>query len=136
MPEHFHTLMTEPGHGTPSTVMQVLKQRLACSLRHEHECSTTIQHVWQERFYDSNVWSAQKEREKLRYTHQNPVKRVTEPQEWKWSSFCSYPYQEPGLVRINVREWHPQTQERVRRREGVVPALSPKTRKNPSLHSG
>lgn len=29
MPEHFHLLMSEPRTGTPSTVMQVLKQRVA-----------------------------------------------------------------------------------------------------------
>jgi len=32
MPEHFHLLITEPEVGTPSTVMQVLKQRTAHSL--------------------------------------------------------------------------------------------------------
>jgi putative transposase len=29
MPERFHLLMSEPEQGTPSTVMQVLKQRVA-----------------------------------------------------------------------------------------------------------
>jgi REP element-mobilizing transposase RayT len=29
MPEHIHLLVTEPEVGTPSTVMQVLKQRTA-----------------------------------------------------------------------------------------------------------
>ena len=33
MPEHFHVLIGEPKIGTPSTVMQVLKQRVASSLR-------------------------------------------------------------------------------------------------------
>jgi len=32
MPEHFHLLMTEPDRGTPSTVMQVVKQRFALEL--------------------------------------------------------------------------------------------------------
>jgi REP element-mobilizing transposase RayT len=75
MSEHFHILMTEPEQGTPSIVMQVIKQRFACSLRHEHEYSTALQHVWQERFYDFNVWSEKKEREKLCYMHQNRLKR-------------------------------------------------------------
>ena len=30
---------------------------------------------WQRRFYDFNVWSAKKVREKLEYMHANPVKR-------------------------------------------------------------
>jgi len=29
MPEHVHLLISEPDRGTPSTVMQVLKQRFA-----------------------------------------------------------------------------------------------------------
>jgi REP element-mobilizing transposase RayT len=32
MPEHFHLLVSEPDRGTPSTVMQVLKQRFAREL--------------------------------------------------------------------------------------------------------
>ncbi len=32
MPEHFHVLISEPEKGTPSTVMQVLKQRFAHKL--------------------------------------------------------------------------------------------------------
>jgi putative transposase len=32
MPEHIHLLVTEPEVGTPSTVMQVLKQRTARAL--------------------------------------------------------------------------------------------------------
>jgi REP element-mobilizing transposase RayT len=29
MPEHIHLLVSEPDRGTPSTIMQVLKQRFA-----------------------------------------------------------------------------------------------------------
>src|SRR5438128_2165871 len=75
MPEHFHILMTEPEQGNPSTVMQALKQRFNQSLRHENGRSIKVGHVWQERFYDFNVWSEKKETEKLRYMHCNPVKR-------------------------------------------------------------
>ena len=30
---------------------------------------------------------------------------VVEPGQWKWSSFRSYAYGEPGLLRINCQEW-------------------------------
>jgi putative transposase len=45
--------------------------------------------------------------EKLRYIHRNPVKRglVTRPEDWMWSSYRSYFYGEPGLVRVNFQEW-------------------------------
>src|ERR1700693_576596 len=33
MPEHFHLLISEPEKGTPSTVMQVLKQRFSRRVR-------------------------------------------------------------------------------------------------------
>ena len=61
------------------------------------------EHVWQKRFYDFNVWSEKKRIEKLGYMHRNPVQRglVAEPEQWAWSSFRSYAYGEPGVVRIN-----------------------------------
>jgi hypothetical protein len=63
--------------------------------------------VWQKRFYDFNVWTEQKHIEKLRYMHRNPVKRglVDKPEQWEWSSFRSYLYQEAGLVRVKFQEW-------------------------------
>ena len=112
MPDHIHLLISEPERGTPSTVMQVVKQRFARSvLRRKRRDSAqseflpdSEEHVWQRRFYDFDVWSARKRIEKLRYMHRNPVKGglVLEPEEWEWSSFRSYAYQELGLVRVNL----------------------------------
>ena len=67
----------------------------------------TLDHFWQKRFYDFNVWSEAKRKEKIRYIHGNPVRRglVSEPDQWPWSSFRSYVYREPGLVRVNSHEW-------------------------------
>ena len=111
MPEHIHLLISEPERGTPSTVMQVVKQRFARRLLRSKKRSAgqgelwpeQEQHVWQRRFYDFNVWSALKRIEKLRYMHRNPVKRglVLEPEQWEWSSFRSYAYREEGRVKIN-----------------------------------
>jgi putative transposase len=52
-----------------------------------------------------NVWTERKRIEKLRYMHRNPVKRglVESPEMWRWSSYRSYAYAEPGSVRVN--EW-------------------------------
>ncbi len=95
MPEHFHLLMCEPQQGTPSTVMQVLKQRVARRVDEPR--------MWQERFYDFNVWTDGKRIEKLRYMHLNPLKRglVSQPEDWGWSSFRDYFCGNPGRVRIN-----------------------------------
>jgi hypothetical protein len=61
--------------------------------------------IWQERFYDFNVWTEKKQIEKLRYIHRNPVERRVGrgARSVRWSSFRSYAYREPGLVRINSR---------------------------------
>jgi len=115
MPEHFHLLITEPEVGTPSTVMQVLKQRTARALQPRRRRSDSRQHplfgeaiepnpFWQARFYDFNVWTSRKRVEKLRYMHRDPVQRglVTSPEQWRWSSYRFYLLEEPGLVRVNV----------------------------------
>ena len=84
----------EPEVGTPSTVMQVLKQRTGRALLPKKKRADTWQRrlfgeervrapFWQARFYDFNVWTARKRVEKLRYMHRNPVKRglVSSPEE-------------------------------------------------------
>jgi putative transposase len=111
MPDHIHLLISEPERGTPSTVMQVLKQRFArrvLNRKRRNPRQPTLwpeppQHVWQKRFYDFHVWSERKRVEKLRYMHRNPVKEgfVLEPDQWLWSSYRSYAYGETGMVKIN-----------------------------------
>ena len=99
MPEHVHLLMSEPKQGTPSTVLQKLKLRVARKLRKGKQtqdpgsntepgvpsvgltrlpCGETdepLRAFWQARFYDFNVYSRGKEVEKLNYMHANPVIR-------------------------------------------------------------
>jgi putative transposase len=114
MPEHVHLLITEPEVGTPSTVMQVLKQRTARALlpkqkrvdvrqRRLFEGVSLRTPFWQARFYDFNVWTTKKRVEKLRYMHRNPVKRglVSSPEQWRWSSYRFYFLDEAGPVRVN-----------------------------------
>jgi len=113
MPEHFHLMITEPDVGTPSTVMQVLKQRTARALLAKRKRRDPRQRsffpgeprraFWQARFYDFNVWSPRKRAEKLRYMHGNPVKRglVEAPEQWPWSSCRFYLHRESGPVKIN-----------------------------------
>lgn len=98
MPEHVHLLMSEPKVGTPSTVLQVLKERVSRRLGHG-----SSPRLWQSRFYDFNVWSHKKKIEKLLYTHMNPVKRglVAHPGQWPWSSFGFYQDGSNGLIRID-----------------------------------
>src|SRR5579872_312877 len=69
MPEHVHLLISEPSKGTPSTVIQVLKQRVSRRLRGKKRSAAgqldlpfastdaALRRFWQRRFYDFNVWS-------------------------------------------------------------------------------
>ena len=117
MPNHIHLLIGEPAMDTPSTVMQVLKQRVSRRLRRKprkkvfsQQLRLPFQHAhdflpqfWQPRFYDFNVWSQGKFVEKLHYMHMNPVKRklVAHPRDWPWSSFSFYAKKDSALVRID-----------------------------------
>ena len=58
------------------------------------------------RFFDFNVWSDAKRKEKLHYMHANPVRErlVKHPKEWPWSSFSFYAKDEQGLIRIDPVE--------------------------------
>ena len=98
MPEHVHLLLSEPGVGTPSTVMQVFKQRVSRQLRGRTRPRSTrqmplwnnpvdsmmLRSFWQRRFHDFNVFSEKKKNEKLHYMHSNPVKwkLVKHPHHW------------------------------------------------------
>ncbi len=115
MPEHVHLLISEPEKGNPSKMLQVLKQKVSRALRKPARKSSAQLSLalaaavdspafWQRRFYDFNVWSDRKMREKLDYMHRNPVGRklVSHPQDWPWSSWSFYEKGEAGLIRIDT----------------------------------
>lgn len=114
MPEHVHLLISEPRQGTPATMLQKLKLRVARRLRKQRRSAhpgqmslpfeksgEPLRGFWQARFYDFNVYSERKRTEKLRYMHENPVKRglVKHPRDWPWSSWGFY----AGMARVLVR---------------------------------
>ncbi len=105
MLNHVHLLMSEPRKGTPSTVLQMLKQRVSRKMRRKNkrrdesqmdlpfdEGGQELEAFWQERFYDFNVFRPGKLKEKLNYMHANPVIRglVEHPKDWPWSSWTFY----------------------------------------------
>ena len=104
MPDHVHLLISEPPGSTPAKVVQVFKQRLSRKLRGRKrvagsqlslrfpELSSLPRRFWQRRYYDFNVYSRRKLREKLDYMHANPVKErlVRDPRDWPWSSWSFY----------------------------------------------
>jgi putative transposase len=117
MPEHVHVLMSEPRQGTPSTVLQKLKLRVARKLRKRkrsvsagqlplpfEETREPLRAFWQARFYDFNVYTHGKKMEKLNYMHANPVVRglVKHPKNWRWSSWAFYYGKDAALIGIDV----------------------------------
>jgi putative transposase len=117
MPEHIHLLISEPPKGTPSTILQVFKQRVSRRLRRKPRRRSSVAQLrfrfdssdhglpqfWQPRFYDFNVWSQKKITEKLHDMHRNPVKRklVAHPKDWPWSRFVSYTNKDSALLHID-----------------------------------
>jgi len=86
MPNHVHLLTSEPKKGTLSTVLQMLKERVSRKMRKKERRSpkgqlslrfprlmVELPQFWQPRFYDFNVYSHKKKKEKLEYMHANPV---------------------------------------------------------------
>ncbi len=117
MPEHVHLLLSEPRRGTPSTVLQMLKQRVSRSMRRKRrerssrqlrltfpEPEQELHQFWQARFYDFNVFTEKKKREKLEYMHGNPVTRglVEHPKDWPWSSWSNHAKEGEGLIPVDL----------------------------------
>ena len=117
MPEHVHLLMSEPPRGTPSMVLHDLKLRTSRRLRQRRrhpprgqrelpfeEPQHPLRAFWQARFYDFNVFTEKKKKEKLEYMHGNPVTRglVSHPKDWPWSSWSNYAQNGRGLIPVDL----------------------------------
>ena len=124
MPEHCHLLLWPSESANPSQIMQRLEERVAKfilkNLRQNSEFAwcrrmfdrfrlpPSVHHhahhrVWQRRFYDFNVWSERKIREKLDYMHNNPVGRrlVEKPGDWPWSSWRFYYLEDSSVLAMD-----------------------------------
>ncbi|MGC2400030.1 MAG: transposase [Acidobacteriaceae bacterium] len=116
MPEHVHLLLGKPEKADISVVIQVLKQIVSRR--------ASLEHFWQRRFYDFNVQTEAKRKEKLRYIHRNPVERglVEKPDDWRWSGFRFYLTGEPSCVTVDsswLDVWRPSADPTLReKREG------------------
>ena len=105
MPEHVHLLIWPRQEDySISAFLKAVKQSVAVRALNQlkRESSSLLRELAVEksgrvthRFwqagggYDLNIWSMKKVREKAHYCHRNPVIRglVTEPTNWRWSSF-------------------------------------------------
>jgi putative transposase len=104
MPEHVHLLLTEPTRVPLAKALMSLKISSSKRLKESP--------FWQARYYDFNVFTGNKQIEKLKYIHRNPVRRglVTKPEDWHWSSFRHYAIGQQGTVEIES-QWTTQRRE-------------------------
>ena len=94
MPEHVHLVI----YPRPSTKVGYLIATMKARMSRKYFKSKNINVqgalnvFWQKRCYDHNCRTVEKVQEKIRYCHNNPVKRglVESPGEWKWSSYAWY----------------------------------------------
>ena len=122
MPEHVHLLVSEPERGMLAQALQSLKQSVARRL-----ALRAGKPFWQARYYDFNVWSKHKFKEKLLYIHRNPVTRGLEasPEDWPRSSFRHYATGAASPVEIES-QWAARARERL----GLFPTVQKS--KNPA----
>jgi REP element-mobilizing transposase RayT len=57
--------------------------------------------IWQPSFYDFNIYSEYKLRQKLDHVHWNPVHAglCKNPEDWPWSSYNDYVHHQSGLIK-------------------------------------
>jgi hypothetical protein len=82
------------------------KKRVAHSQLRLHFPGDTELHrrFWQRRYYDSNIYTRPKLREKLDYIHANPVRErlVRHPNPWPWSSWAAH-VGKPAMLQIDFQ---------------------------------
>ena len=120
MPEHVHLLISEPEQGTLARALQSLKSASARMARNASSDIAAAVHFWQARYYDRYMRDFEEFSEKLRYIHNNPVKRglCSAPDGWRWSSFRHYASGSDVGVEIES-EWTARRRERA---AGRLPA--------------
>lgn len=123
MPDHLHLLIWPYGDASVSDIMRDYKKftsvRLIRQARVEQnelwlkkfeefgEKKGRSQHkVWQDSYWDKNVYSPHFLRQKLNYIHRNPVRAdlVKNPEDYPYSSYRNYVNGDDTLIEVD-REW-------------------------------
>jgi len=100
MPNHVHLLVSGPQEGTVANIIQSLK--IASAKRIKTSAEPAHSSLGQTRYYDRNMRDNKEFFEALKYIHRNPVRRglVEKPEDWPWSSYRHYAFDEQGLVTV------------------------------------
>ena len=146
MPDHFH-MLANPLKLDISVVVGRLKGRAAAAilnwLRTAGHLSSLAKlalpkplkskqthAVWMREFSAIDIWSRKFIRQKLSYTHLNPVRAglSDHPAKWRWSSYRAYLPHEAGSVPIEIDQRWFWTEEELS--EAQVGRTSPLAKRN------
>ena len=123
MPNHIHLLIWPSGDATPADIMRDYKEFTAKRLIRQAEAEgrrdwveafrqagedtgRSPNKVWQDSYWDENVYTEAFLRQKLNYMHYNPVRAglVKAPGDYPYSSYRNYELGEEWLIEID-RGW-------------------------------
>jgi putative transposase len=100
MPDHVHAMIRFQDSGMLSVFINQWKRRSSMQLKQLYKEKLTNygtkidleKPMWQPKYYDFNIFSEAKAREKLTYMHLNPVKSglIDRPENWRFGSARYY----------------------------------------------
>jgi REP element-mobilizing transposase RayT len=123
MPDHFHIMIWPYGDVPVADMMRDLKRFTSGRIARQAEVERKKEwleafraagektdraeyKVWQDGYWDKNIFSEKMLRQKLNYIHNNPVRAglVSNPGEYPYSSFRNYELGEEALIEID-KDW-------------------------------
>lgn len=123
MPDHMHLIIWPLGTASVSEIMRDYKKFTATRLIRQaevegasawmaafeqagKETGRSDRKVWQDSYWDVNVYTERFLRRKLNYIHRNPVRSglVESPEDYYYSSYRNYVFGEESLIEID-QEW-------------------------------
>lgn len=125
MPDHIHLIIWPYGTSTVSDIIRDYKtftsKRIIRQAKVENiatwvaafeqagrETRRSDNKVWQDSYWDKNVYTERFLRQKLNYIHRNPLRSglVEQPADYPFSSFQNYEFGQEWLIEID-RDWLP-----------------------------
>jgi len=123
MPEHIHLILWPFGDATIPDIMRDYKKFTARRIIRQaqvegidewltafrqagQETERSTNKVWQDSYWDTNIYTEQFLRQKLDYIHHNPVRAglVKAPEDYAYSSYRNYVLGEEWLIEID-QDW-------------------------------
>jgi len=118
MPDHFH-LISNPIDGRIREFCRDLKSKAAKQIvkvtrRFQFPVTKDGHQVWEQGFKSLPLWSGRMIRQKINYTHANPVKArlVKSARDYYWSSFRTFHWEGDEPLAVDHDWWWPDDAEK------------------------